>query len=205
MTYVVDPADVGADPGEDRGLLVVVAAHAGAKAHHAVHVPGAIGVLAVQGTARVSLKDKREKCANRALRAFVKYVSKATHVAAGQLAVSSGTDHAAGDQAAPPVVSAAGLVADNREAGLLQDVSDRPPSWRKEEDSFSPNRTCPSTDSFCFRALTPETAPSGHVAGRIVGQDFARRGKTGGHDGVTPLDGSGQLDQGNVVAARQEG
>lgn len=48
-----------------------------------------------------------------------------THVAAGQLAVSSGTDHAVGDQAAPPVVSAAGFMIDNRETGLLQDVSDR--------------------------------------------------------------------------------
>lgn len=64
-----------------------------------------------------------------------------THVAAGQLAVSSGTDHAGGDQAAPPVVPAAGVVADNGETGLLQDVSNRSPSWRKEEDSFSPNRT----------------------------------------------------------------
>lgn len=205
MTYVVDPVDVAADPGEDRGLLVVVAAHAGAKAHHAVHVPGAIGVLAVQGTARVSLKKKREKCANGAPRMLVKYLRRATHVAAGQLAVSSGTDHAAGDQAAPPVVSAAGFVADNRETGLLQDVSNRSPSWREEEDSFSPNRTRPSTHSFWFCALTPETAPSGHVAGRIVGQDFTRCGKTGGHDRVTPLDGSRQLDQGNVVAARQEG
>lgn len=56
-THVVDPVDVGADPGEDRGLLVVVAAHAGAKAHHTVHIPGAIGVLAVQGTAGVSLDN----------------------------------------------------------------------------------------------------------------------------------------------------
>lgn len=64
---------------------------------------------------------------------------KVTDVAAGQLAVSSGTDHAGGDQAAPPVVSAAGLMADNREKGLLQNVSDRSPSLRKVEDSFSPN------------------------------------------------------------------
>ena len=33
----------------------VVAAHAGAEADHSVHVPGAVGVLAVQGAARVSL------------------------------------------------------------------------------------------------------------------------------------------------------
>lgn len=62
FTYIVDPVHVGADPGEDRGLLVVVAAHAGAKAHNAVHVPGAIGILAVQGTTRVSLKNEREMC-----------------------------------------------------------------------------------------------------------------------------------------------
>lgn len=68
------------------------------------------------------------EAANRALRLFVKYIRKATHVAAGQLAISSSTDHAAGDQAAPPVVSAAGFVADNRETGLLQDVSNRSPS-----------------------------------------------------------------------------
>lgn len=145
------------------------------------------------------------EAASRALRTFAKYNREATHVAAGQLAVSSGTDHAAGDQAAPPVVSAAGLVVDNRETGLLQDVSNGSPSWRKEEDSFSPNRTCPSTDPSWLRALTPETAPSGHVAGGIVGQDFTRCGKTGGHDRVTPLDGSRQLDQCNVVATRQEG
>lgn len=76
-TYIVDPADVGADPGEDRGLLIVVAAHAGAKAHHTVHVPGAISVLAVQGSSGVSLKNKREKevheAATQAPRMFVKY------------------------------------------------------------------------------------------------------------------------------------
>lgn len=60
-TYIVDPADVGADPGEGRGLLIVVATHAGAKAHHTVHFPGAIGVLAVQGSSGVSLKNKRER------------------------------------------------------------------------------------------------------------------------------------------------
>lgn len=175
-----------------------------------MHIPGAIGVLAVEGTARVSLKNKREReivhqAANRAPRMFGKYTREMTHVAAGQLAVSSGTDHAAGDQAAPPVVSAAGFVADNRETGLLQDVSNRSPSWRKEEDSFSPNRTCPSTDSFWFQALTPETAPSGHVAGGIVLQDFTRCRQTGGHDRVTSLDRSRQLDQSNVVARRQKG
>lgn len=151
-TYIVDPVDVGADPGEDRGLLIVVTAHAGAKAHHTVHIPGAIRVLAVQGTSGVSLKNKREKCA-RGCHSGSTYVCevqrKVTHVAAGQLAVSSSTDHAAGDQAAPPVVFAAGFVADNGETSLLQDVSNRSPSLRKE-DSFSPNETCSSTDSFSF-------------------------------------------------------
>lgn len=107
LTHVVDPAHVGADPGEDRGLLVVVAAHAGAEAHHTMHVPGAVSVLAVQGTARVALKRERERRAARALR-VIEVRRRVTHVAAGQLSVSSGTDHAAGDQAAPPVVPAAG-------------------------------------------------------------------------------------------------
>lgn len=79
-TYVVDPADVGADPGEDGGLLIVVAAHAGAEAHHAVHVPGAVAVLAVQGTSRVSLRNKRERnvheAAAQAPRMFVKRKEK---------------------------------------------------------------------------------------------------------------------------------
>lgn len=58
----------------------------------------------------------------------LKVQRKVTYVAAGQLAVSSGTHHAAGDQAAPPVGSAASVMADNRETGLLQDVSNRSPS-----------------------------------------------------------------------------
>lgn len=80
----------------------------------------------------------------------MKYSKRGTHVAAGQLAVSSGADHAGGDQAAPPVVPAAGVMADNGEAGLLQDVGDGSPSWRKEEDS----RLAPAG-----RPLTPPTVP----------------------------------------------
>lgn len=71
FTHVVDPVDVGTDSGEDRGLLVVVAAHAGAKTNHAVHIPGAIGTLAVQGSARISLKSKREMCMRLQLRLYV--------------------------------------------------------------------------------------------------------------------------------------
>lgn len=41
---------------EDRGLLQDVAALAGTEAHHAVDVPGAIGVLAIQGATRVTLQ-----------------------------------------------------------------------------------------------------------------------------------------------------
>lgn len=51
----VHPADVGADLCEDCGLLQDVAALAWTEAHHAVDVPGAIGILAIQGAARVSL------------------------------------------------------------------------------------------------------------------------------------------------------
>ena len=58
-THVVDPGNVGTDAGEDGGLLGVVAAHAGAKAHHTVNIPGAIRVLAVQGATGVSLQGKR--------------------------------------------------------------------------------------------------------------------------------------------------
>lgn len=56
-----------------------------------------------------------------------------THIAAGQLAISSSTDHASGDQAAPPVIPGAGGVTDHREKGLLQDVSDRASSFRREQ------------------------------------------------------------------------
>lgn len=56
FTYTVDPADVGADSGEDGGLLEVVATHTGAEADHTMDVPGAISVLAVQRTTRVSLR-----------------------------------------------------------------------------------------------------------------------------------------------------
>lgn len=58
-THIVDPADVAADSGEDRGLLGVVAAQAGAEAHNSVDIPGAIRVATVQGATRVSLKDGR--------------------------------------------------------------------------------------------------------------------------------------------------
>lgn len=47
--------------------------------------------------------------------------------------------------------------------------------------------------------LTPETTPASHVAGRVVGQDVSRGGKTGSLDGIREGDGVRQLDQGNVV------
>lgn len=55
LAYSVDPVHVGADPGEDGGLLVVVAAEAGAEADDAVDLPASVTVLAVQGAARVPL------------------------------------------------------------------------------------------------------------------------------------------------------
>lgn len=58
-THVVYPGNVGTDAGEDGGLLGVVAAHAGAEAHHTMNVPGAIRVLAVQGATGVSLQGNR--------------------------------------------------------------------------------------------------------------------------------------------------
>lgn len=54
-TYLVDPGHVGADSGEHRGLLGVVATHTGAETDHTMDVPGAIRVLAVQGATRISL------------------------------------------------------------------------------------------------------------------------------------------------------
>lgn len=42
---------------EDCGLLEDVAALTGTEAHHAVDVPGAVGILAIQGAARVSLRE----------------------------------------------------------------------------------------------------------------------------------------------------
>lgn len=60
LAYPVDPADVGADPSEDRGLLGVVATHAWAEAHHTMDIPGTIRVTTVQGTTRVSLKGGRQ-------------------------------------------------------------------------------------------------------------------------------------------------
>lgn len=56
-----------------------------------------------------------------------------THVAASQLSVSSCTDHVVGDQAAPPVRLGAVGVADHREEGLLQDVSDGTSSFKREQ------------------------------------------------------------------------
>lgn len=55
MTHRVDPVDVGADSGEDGGLLGVIAAEPRAKADDAMHLPGTGGVLAVQWATRVSL------------------------------------------------------------------------------------------------------------------------------------------------------
>lgn len=55
--HSVHPADVGADLCKDRGLLEDVAALTGTEAHHTVDIPGAVGILAIQGTARVSLRE----------------------------------------------------------------------------------------------------------------------------------------------------
>jgi len=54
-TYGVDPVHVGADLGEDGGLLGVVTAESQTEAHDTVDLPGTFSVLAVQGSARVSL------------------------------------------------------------------------------------------------------------------------------------------------------
>lgn len=58
-SYRMDPVDVVGDAGEDRGLVVVVAAQGGPEADHAVHLPLAVGLLAVQGSSGVSLGKAR--------------------------------------------------------------------------------------------------------------------------------------------------
>lgn len=55
-SYRIDPVNVVGDPSEDRGLVVVVAAEGGPEADHAVHLPLAVGLLAVQRSSRVSLR-----------------------------------------------------------------------------------------------------------------------------------------------------
>lgn len=56
-----------------------------------------------------------------------------THVAASQLSISSSTDHAVGDQVAPPVRPGAGGMANHRKECLLQDVSNRTSSLKREQ------------------------------------------------------------------------
>ena len=60
-----------------------------------------------------------------------------THIAAGQVSGSSSTDHAVGDQAAPPVGPVAGGLSHHREEGLLQDVSDGTSSFTQEQGIHS--------------------------------------------------------------------
>lgn len=54
-THVVDPGDVGGHTGENGRLLVIVAAHTGAKAYHTINYPGTIRSLTVQRATRVTL------------------------------------------------------------------------------------------------------------------------------------------------------
>lgn len=58
-SYVIDPVNVVGDPGEDRGLVVVVAAEGGPEADDAVHLPLAVICLAVQWPAGVPLRKAR--------------------------------------------------------------------------------------------------------------------------------------------------
>lgn len=57
--YRADPVDVGADLGEDGGLLGEIAAETGTEADDAVDLPGTVGVLAVQRAAGVPLSHVR--------------------------------------------------------------------------------------------------------------------------------------------------
>lgn len=56
--YRADPVSVGADLGEDGGLLGEIAFEPGAKADDAVNLPGTISVPAVQRTSRVPLNHR---------------------------------------------------------------------------------------------------------------------------------------------------
>lgn len=136
FTHVVDPADVGADSGEDRRLLGVVAAGAGAEADDTVDGPGAIRVLAVQGTTGVSLQGNVDGYLhepNLSVTRTLFVCLFVTHVAASQHSVTSSTDHVVGDQGAPPVGPCAGAHANHGQAGLLQDVSNGTSSFGRED------------------------------------------------------------------------
>jgi len=56
-THITDPGTVARHTGEDGGLLVVVAAQAGAETHNAVNIPGAVTSLAVQRATRITLHE----------------------------------------------------------------------------------------------------------------------------------------------------
>ena len=64
-------------------------------------------------------------------------VDVGTHVAARQVSVSSGADHAGGHQVAPPVVPGAVVVADHWEEGLLEGVSEGTSGWVQGRDAIS--------------------------------------------------------------------
>lgn len=54
------------------------------------------------------------------------------------------------------------------------------------------------------RSLTGESTPAGDVAGSPVGEDDAPVWHAGGHQRVGEGDGGGQLDQRDVVTAKEE-
>lgn len=139
-THIVDPGNVARHTGEDGGLLGVVAAHAGAKTHNTVNIPGAVTSLAVQRATRITLY----KWGNIISVHFHSYwllimdyqntkSVHQTHIAAGHHSVSTSAHHEVGYKVAPPVWPSAGIVVHNREQNLLQDISNGAIGWREKK------------------------------------------------------------------------
>lgn len=80
-------------------------------------------------------------------------------------------------------------------------------SNREGHGACPPPRDPPNTSPTQLRCgkgkLTEEAAPSGDVAGVILGQDLVRRGQASGLDRVAGWDLLGEFDQGDVVAERK--
>lgn len=104
-------------------------------------VPGAIIILTVQGATRVSLKGDRCNSEHKAGMCYSSITASLhtnlAHIAASHHSISSSANHVIGDQAAPPVIPGAHRVADHRQEGLLQDVSNRTSSCRRKQLRFA--------------------------------------------------------------------
>lgn len=109
--FIIEPVDVGGDSGEDGWLLLVVAAEAGAEADNAVHFPGSVAGLNVQGTTGIT-------------------------VACRDNAVTASADHGVLDLPAPPVRLGAGSMIHHWEESLLKVISDGSTSVQTTPSSY---------------------------------------------------------------------